>query len=442
MAVALGAAVRLWMIDQDEPVYWNDSADYVASGTTGWLTLERWAGPRPVLATTVLGVLDGDLERFVLAQVAVAALCWGVLAGTVAWAMGGRVRPVVGAGAVVALSLCWPVAMWDQEVLTESTALSALALVGAALIAFARRPDRRAGAALLASGALFLAARDTHVVPIAVGAVAMAVAAVRWRSLRTRTWFATAALLAALCFLVAGSSQHGGRGEVPMEHTYAARVLPDAERVAWFAEHGMPQADELEAIPEVIDPTGERAPFTPLAPDPRWDPWRRWLRAEGRSTLLRYVLAHPTYVVREPRRSPERVFNNGEGVATYRPLALREVPLVDAIFWPPTSVAVVLAGAAAITVIVVGGRWAGLGAAGAVAVLTAAPHALVVWHGDGMESARHLLVPAVQLRLGALLLVLAAVDAVAYRYWPVATRSIERPPSGSRSPSLLMRVRM
>ena len=43
-----------------------------------------------------------------------------------------------------------------------------------------------------------------------------------------------------------------------------------------------------------------------------------------------------------------------------------------------------------------------------IVVAAAAPHALVVWHSDGMESARHLLVPSVQLRTGVLLLVLAA----------------------------------
>ena len=43
--------------------------------------------------------------------------------------------------------------------------------------------------------------------------------------------------------------------------------------------------------------------------------------------------------------------------------------------------------------------------AGAAAVALAVPHALVSRHSDGMETARHLVVPVLQLHLGALLVV-------------------------------------
>jgi hypothetical protein len=40
--------------------------------------------------------------------------------------------------------------------------------------------------------------------------------------------------------------------------------------------------------------------------------------------------------------------------------------------------------------------------AGVAAVALAVPHALVSWHSDGTETARHLVVPVLQLHLGAL----------------------------------------
>jgi hypothetical protein len=56
---------------------------------------------------------------------------------------------------------------------------------------------------------------------------------------------------------------------------------------------------------------------------------------------------------------------------------------------------------------------------GAGSVALALPHALVSWHTDAMETARHLIVPALQLHLGALLMVLGVAGA--HRGRPVAS---------------------
>ena len=48
---------------------------------------------------------------------------------------------------------------------------------------------------------------------------------------------------------------------------------------------------------------------------------------------------------------------------------------------------------------------------GAVTAALAVPHGLVAWHLDGMETARHLVVPALQLHLGVLLLVIGLLPA-------------------------------
>jgi hypothetical protein len=56
--------------------------------------------------------------------------------------------------------------------------------------------------------------------------------------------------------------------------------------------------------------------------------------------------------------------------------------------------------------------------AGAIVAALAAPHGLVSWHGEGMDTARHLIVAVLQLQLGA---VLMAIGAVAGRA-PIAGR--------------------
>jgi hypothetical protein len=80
---------------------------------------------------------------------------------------------------------------------------------------------------------------------------------------------------------------------------------------------------------------------------------------------------------------------------------------------------VTLLGAAAATAVVARSRamtsvwWFAVG----VAVLSV-PHALLAWHGDGMEAARHALVACVQLRIGVVLMVAVAIGASARRSAP------------------------
>ena len=76
---------------------------------------------------------------------------------------------------------------------------------------------------------------------------------------------------------------------------------------------------------------------------------------------------------------------------------------------PTTLVLVVAAGAFAW----VSGRrrWTPVFVAGSIAAVLAVPHGLLAWHSDGMETARHLVVPAAQIHTGALLMAVGAVTA-------------------------------
>jgi hypothetical protein len=87
----------------------------------------------------------------------------------------------------------------------------------------------------------------------------------------------------------------------------------------------------------------------------------------------------------------------------------RELPLVTDVLIPHRWVVLGVVAVAAL-VATRRGRWRSpLVFVGAATVVLAAPHALVSWHSDGMETARHLMVPALQLYLGTLLTVLGLV---------------------------------
>jgi hypothetical protein len=419
--VLVGAGVRWWQVSGRSPLGWNDTSDFLDGSRAPWASLELWAGRRPPGAAVVLKLVGGDIDTYVRAQAAFAAVCWAALAASVATVVTGWARwPAV--VAVAGLSLTTPVTMWDRSVLSESLAVSALALLTAAVVQLARGPTWTRVAAVLAASAAWLTTRDSHaVVALAGGTVLVATAAVLWWRARPapvppapRRLAGLGAGLVALGLLLVAGSAHGERHHFPTRNLYEVRVLPYPDRVQWFADRGMPQA-EVFAGPDARTPHAE-AGIPPVMfvgdDDVELQPWLDWVESDGRAAFAGYVATHPLYLVTEPLRSPERAFNNALGDRDfYRPLDMPRVPLVDRVLTLPTAVVVLVA--ALVGGLAIGrGRWVPALAAGAVLAALAVPHGLLAWHSDGMETARHLVVPALQLHLGVLLLVVGLLPAL------------------------------
>jgi hypothetical protein len=329
------------------------------------------------------------------------------------------------------------VTMWERSVLSESPGISSLALVVAAGLQVARGATWTRVALLAAAAVPWLALRDTHAVValvgggLVLGTVAVSVAVDRRRARRAsgagpagdgpdgstptstsaagrasrRRWAVLGAGAVGLGVLVLVGASHGERQGFPTRNVYEVRVLPYPERVRWFADHGMPQADEFVG-PEGREPSQEPgSPPVVYVPDddPELRAWLDWVEDDGRTALARYALTHPAYLVAEPLRVPERSFNNALGDREfYRALDHREVPLVDTLLARRTLEVVLVAGLAVGWAIGRGQVGPAL-ATGACTALLAVPHGLVAWHSDGMETARHLVVPALQFQLGVLL---------------------------------------
>jgi hypothetical protein len=418
--VAALGVVRWWQIGGRAPVGWNDTADFVSSSQAPWLSVDLWAGERSVGAPLLLKLVGGDLDAYVLWQAVLAAGCWAALAVSVATVVADRRARWCAGVAVLGFSVTVPVTMWERSVLSESLAVSLLALVVAAGLQLARGPSAWRVTAVLVALALWLATRDSHAaVALVGGAAAVGVVAVsRLRSPPGSTgWHRPLAVLGAgalaLGLLVGVGSSQGERHAFPMRNVFEVRVLPFPDRVRWFADHGMPQA-EVFLGPDAREPHVE-AGLPPVVyvgdEDPELGPWLDWVGSDGRTTFARFVATHPLYLVTEPLRSPERAFNNALGDREfYAPPDLARLPLVDRVLALPTTVVLMVAA-------VVGGwafgrrRWTPAVAVGVVTAALAVPHGLLAWHSDGMETARHLVVPALQLHLGVLLMVVGTLPA-------------------------------
>ncbi|HEX2564786.1 MAG TPA: hypothetical protein VHK25_12765, partial [Acidimicrobiales bacterium] len=317
---------------------------------------------------------------------------------------------------------------WERSVLSESLAASTLALVVAAVVQLLRGVTGRRVAAVLAASALWLTTRDSHASVVLVASLALGVglAVTEWRNrdrredddAKARDRAAGALILLACWLFTLGAvawvaASHGNRYVYPLRNVFEARVLPYPDRVAWFADHGMPQAERFvgpDAPPPVVGGGGE-APVVYVADDePSMRKWLAWVASDGQRAFAAWMATHPAYLVTEPLRNPERTFNNALGDRSfYAPADQRELPLVTDALVPNRWVALVVVAAVAAWA-TRRRRWGSpLLIVGAATVALAMPHALVSWHSDGMETARHLMVPSLQLYLGALLMVLGAL---------------------------------
>lgn len=435
-ALALGVVARAWMLAGRDVVVWADSRDLLATSRSSWTSLGLWAGPRPPGVPVVLKVLGGDLHRAVVVQAGLAAACWAALCASVATVVAGRGRRVAAVAAVLAFSVTTPVTMWDRSVLSESPGLSLLALVVAAGVQLARGVTGWRVALVVGAGLPWLALRDTHLA-VAVTGGSCALAAAAWPGARggCRPLAALGAVAVALGLLAGLGASHGERHTAPVRHVLSVRVLPYPDRVRWFAGHGMPQAGEFLG-PDRRVPVAEpgRAPVVPVAEgDPRLGAWLAWARRHGRQALARFVATHPAYLVTEPLRDPERTFNDAGGDRSFyaAPDHPHLVP-VDAVLARRTGE--VLAAGALVLATSTGRRWRSPAlVAGLATALLALPHGAVAWHGDGMEAARHLVVPAVQLHLGVLLLVVGRLAPARPRPGPAPGAAV-RSSHGRRDP--------
>ena len=228
------AGYRIWQAFAGPPQIWPDSGDYARSAV--------WAGSRPPLIPLLLGA-TGTSPSFVAVQVAVAIIAWVAVAVAVAVLLphGARVGSMA---LVLAFASTTAVVSWDRSVLSESLALSSMVLLLAAgLWAYSGSFTWPRVFAVLAAATLFASARDPHVWVVWLLAAAVGVeTVVRGRGVRGLV----AALGLALCAgVMLGGTLASDRSHVNVAHAYFVRVFPYPDRVAWFEDHGMPNAAEI-----------------------------------------------------------------------------------------------------------------------------------------------------------------------------------------------------
>jgi len=318
---------------------------------------------------------------------------------------------------VLALASTQPVRLWDGSVLSETTALSFLALLVGTLLSVVRKFTWPRVAAVALSALGFAATRDTSILTVLALAVAVLCAA-SWPSSARR-----GALALGGAMLVAGALPLtllavSGRSDVNVRDNYYVRVFPYSARVAWFAGHGMPEAPRIKALAAANRPEPGQMPV--VAPDPQdpvFTPLYTWISsADGADVYLEWLAVHPTYLFTAPFHQPPETFNNAGGHLSYYAGNSASTRALDRIFAGPWWYAVGIA-TLAVALASLGGvtrrrEWqlaALLAVVGAASVVAA-------WQGDGQEVTRHTVEADVQVRLALLLALLIALPDWWLRY--------------------------
>jgi hypothetical protein len=369
--------------------HWNvtvaggDSALYRAVSQRSLLDPDFYTGRYPPGTPLLWKLLPGD-HLPAIGQLALSTVSWAVLAWVVASFFAGRMR-YVALVSVLSFSLVTHVVAWDGLLLSESLALSAFALVLACWFTLARRPSWRAVTVLLAATTVFVFTRDSNAYLALMTVPALAV----WAA-RSRRRALPLVALGGTCLLFAASvalEQESKRNLVPVDHV-VARLLANEDSRRWLYAHGMP-----------------------LRHAPGYD---EWLERHGARTYVEYAVTHPRYAVAEPFDELERWLapNVSQDVTIAREVLPRPVEEIlnpsdigRLAFW---IVIVGICAALAVARAAPRAIWA-------VPALTFAlsiPHGMLVWLGDTLNLERHAVPAALQARLGLILCLLFALDAL------------------------------
>jgi hypothetical protein len=401
----LFAFFTLWQGTVSPTLTWQDSFNYESIGSLPLWSGGFWFGGRPPL-TPFLWKLTGSSGAFLIGQSVISALAWGFLAWTVGGIFPAGWKRWSAFVIMLAFATTTPIELWNRSVLSESLALSGLALLFAVAIRLAQRPSRWRASALVGAALWCALARDTEIIlPLTLG-VLIALFAVTHRSNnRFKMLIATAGAL----FLAAGFSiatvVESGRETLNTTDNLYVRVFPYPAIVAWFASHGMPEAHQIDQMADSTPPPspGTAKTVFPDLTSPSFARLDTWIKMHGASTYALWLLRHPWDVVLDPLRIPDRTYNDASGNLYFYAAQNRVTSGLTPVLWPPW---VWLIGTVAVIGIVINEKDVPLDRVAQTIVvlgLIGLPAMLAAWNGDGQEATRHTIEGLAEVHLGVLI---------------------------------------
>jgi hypothetical protein len=389
-------------------VSFGDTPDYFAIASQPFFSSSFWITNKPPVTPLFFKLLENNPDRIITVQLWLSILAWGFLAFTVAFVIRSFLIKPLAFFVVLGFSLDQNIIMWDSLVLSDSLALSLLALfLSVSLWLLVEWKWYKV--ALLASISVLLAfVRDTYAYWLLLIGIALLVL-LFFTHQRKRVLLVSGIFIS--LFLASHALASAGY------HWYSAflmtvglRILPTAEHVTYFEARGMPVSEAL------MERSGEpmQSDEAAMLYDPRLDSFRRWVKNYGRSEYIRFLWFYKAETLQAPLKNLEILFNPYVYPYTatgYRPI-IKDVRLHEILY--PSRFGVVtffLANVLAAALVIPAFQYRqALWIVPLLLVLFSYPQAVLIWNADANDIARHSIYHNVELRLGVWLLIFFVLD--------------------------------
>jgi hypothetical protein len=308
------------------------------------------------------------------------------------------------------MSLYRYIIAWDSVMLTESLALSLMALFIASWLWLAKGWHR--GKVTLISAIAFLWAftRDTNAwIVLLVGILILFL--IGFKSLNKKYLLFPAVFV--VIFLMSNrSADLGGRWVFPFQNVLSHRILPDTSATAFFVNTcGMPFSPALIRLEGEWSNGQDRAFYE----DPALEEYRSWLSRSGKSCYMKWLVLHPIQGIQNSLAE----FNALISMENIQPFLFSKkfVPIlparVEIIFFPKQLLLLLSALSYVLLAIVIFTRawmqnkawWVALGMN-----LLVLPHYFIVWNGDVMGIQRHVMIASAQFYVSIWIVMLLFLD--------------------------------
>jgi hypothetical protein len=213
---------------------------------------------------------------------------------------------------------------------------------------------------------------------------------------------------------------------MPTMNNLFQRILPFEDRIKYFEVHGMPVTPEVIAMKfQWASSNNWQSAF-----DPQLASLREWNYRNGRQTYMKYLMTHPAYTLQSAyHHRDEMIFPGGHRNLWYdevkKPLNLK---LLSHLFLNDVRDVRMFLVLFPSILILIGPAWLLRGREDfggqidqifliSYIILITVPHAVLVFHGDLMDHARHQLTNILQLNIGVVLFYLLTAN-----WWLTTTR--------------------
>ncbi|HUE98367.1 MAG TPA: hypothetical protein VMN99_03875 [Anaerolineales bacterium] len=367
-----------------------------------------WVADRAPVIPLFFKFLNKDPEAIVKAQLWFSILAWLVLAFSVALVLKHLVLKVVAFITILGFSLTQNIIIWDSLILSDSLALSLLALFLAACLWLMMDWNWYTVLVFGLLGSLLVLTRDSYAYLLLMADLTL------WTLMLVTPHRARVALISGIVLMLFLASNllatAGNRWYTPFLMTVGLRILPNSQYLDYFRAQGMPVSDAL------MERAGKalHADDLALLKDPALEEFRDWAQKNGRRVYIKFLWHFKAETLQNPLDDLVFVFN--PDIYYYAATGFHPIitdPRLNEILYPTRYgiLAVLVANLLAAVFLFPAFQYRRLfWVVPIMLILFSYPQAVLIWNADANDIARHSLYHNIELRLGLWMLVFFVFD--------------------------------